>query len=24
VHRQFRRWLVQLGHPEYGEEPPAP
>jgi len=24
VHHQFRRWLVQLGHPEYGEEPPAP
>ena len=24
VHLQFRRWLVQLGHPEYGEEPPAP
>jgi uncharacterized membrane protein YvlD (DUF360 family) len=23
VHREFRRWLVQLGHPEYGEEPPA-
>jgi len=24
VHREFRRWLVHLGHPEYGEEPPAP
>jgi hypothetical protein len=20
VHRELRRWLVQLGHPEYGEE----
>jgi uncharacterized membrane protein YvlD (DUF360 family) len=23
VHREFRRWLVQLGHPEYGEQEPA-
>ena len=20
VHRELRRWLVQLGHPEYAEE----
>jgi len=24
VHREFRRWLVQLGHREYGEDQPAP
>jgi uncharacterized membrane protein YvlD (DUF360 family) len=23
VHREFRRWLVQLGHPEYGEQEPV-
>lgn len=23
VHRELRRWLVELGHPEYGEKAPA-
>jgi hypothetical protein len=23
VHRDLRRWLVQLGHPEYGDQEPA-